>query len=96
MMYGNHMTTAWWILAGFGGLIVWGLILWVAFRVIAAARDRPAALGSTADASEVLDRRLARGEIGLDEYERIHSTLEVAASQSRDAIPSQPSAATPA
>ncbi|MFI4977258.1 MAG: hypothetical protein ACHQC8_01050 [Solirubrobacterales bacterium] len=96
MMYGNHMTTAWWILAGFGGLIVWGLILWFLFSLIAAVRDRRTTRGSTADAGEVLDRRLALGEIGLEEYERIHAALEAPASESRDATPNQPPATTPA
>jgi putative membrane protein len=95
-MYGNHMTTAWWILAGFGGVIVWRLILWAAFSLIAAGRDRRATRTSTADAREVLERRLALGEISLEEYDRIRTALAAYASDSREATPNQPPAATPA
>ncbi len=90
------MTTAWWILAGLGGLIVWGLLFWTLFSLISGVRDRHTRRDTPPGAGEALERRLARGEIGLDEYERIHTALQVPAGESRDATPNQPPAATSA
>ena len=61
-----------------GDLIVWGLIvavIWFAQdrRTRRHDRERPANIS----AAEILDRRLAFGEIATDEYVRLRTTLGV-------------------
>jgi len=75
MMYGNHMTTAWWIFASLGGLIVLGLVLWTLYSILSKLLNRDATHSSFTTASELLDRRLAAGEIDPDEYEQIRPAL---------------------
>jgi putative membrane protein len=81
-MYANHMSTAWWVLASLGGLIVLGLTLWTLYSVISSPHSKAATDASPATASEVLERRLAAGEIDTEEYEQIRSTINAAATPS--------------
>ena len=95
-MYANHMTTAWWILASLGGAIVWGLILWARFSLLSDLRDRRATRRPRATPGEMLEHRLAHGEIGLEEYERIRTALgasaTVRAGEPRDPAHNRPPA----
>jgi uncharacterized membrane protein len=93
-MYADHMSTAWWVLASLGGLVVLGLTLWTLYSVISGPHSRLAPSTSPATASELLDRRLAAGEISTDEYEQMRSTINARAtpppSECREATPNQP------
>lgn len=89
-MYWDHMNTGWWVLMSLGGVIVWGLIVWAALTIIREARDRRPDAAATASATEVLDQRLARGEIGVEEYHRIRDTLHGSATARRDSTPKPP------
>ena len=66
--YMHDMSWGWGILMMIGWLAVWALIIWGAVTVW---RDRT----PDRSAREVLDRRLAAGEISVDEYERLRSAL---------------------
>lgn len=74
-MYADHMNTGWWILAGLGGLIVWGLILWTLYDLVSRLLSRGSAPTARSTAGEVLERRLASGEIDQREYEQIRAAL---------------------
>ena len=78
-------------MAGWGwGMMMFGLIFWVALIVLAAWlvrtwSERGPAQSSTAShaatsAQELLDQRLARGEIDVDEYQHRHDALRGRAS----------------
>jgi putative membrane protein len=79
MYWGNHMTTGGWIFSIFGTLIILGLIV---AAIVWFIRDRGSqtASGGTQTASgesarAILDRRLARGELNLEQYNQLHATL---------------------
>ena len=66
-VYMHDMGWGWAILMTIAWLVLLGLLLGV---VLAAVRDRRGALPR-----EILDRRLAAGEIDLDEYERARTAM---------------------
>jgi uncharacterized membrane protein len=63
----NHMSWGWGILMTLGWVILLGLFVAV---LVSAMRDRG---GSSA--REVLDKRLAAGEISLEDYERARAAI---------------------
>jgi putative membrane protein len=71
-MYWDHMNGWGWLMMIFWSLIsigFFGLIAWFAVQWTNSRGTSPSQ-GSTKTARELLDERLARGEIDLDEYER--------------------------
>lgn len=68
----------WWFLMTIGMVAFWALVIYGIVRLV---RGRPSAPGEwsappPADPpEEILKRRLARGEITVEEYERLHVTL---------------------
>jgi uncharacterized membrane protein len=79
--YMHDMGWGWTILMTLGWLALLGLFLTV---VVAAVRDRRAP-----SAREVLDRRLAAGEITLDDYEQARTAMSP---DSADRTPAGPPA----
>ena len=72
----GHMDfdNGWWIVMGIGMILFWGLvILGVVWLVRELAQNRGGSAGSGGSgpnqAREILDRRLAEGEITVEEYE---------------------------
>ncbi len=58
-------------------LLFWGSLIWlVVWAVVRTTRAEPARSASTESARAILDRRLASGEIGADEYASTRRTLE--------------------
>jgi uncharacterized membrane protein len=66
-VYMHNMGWGWGLLMTLGWLIILALLVGVAF---AAIQDR-----RRESARDILDRRLAQGEISLDEYRRARSAL---------------------
>lgn len=66
-----------WLLGSFGMVVFWGLIIfgvWYAVTALArATRHHP---HGDDGARDVLDRRLARGEIDPDEYRRLRDLID--------------------
>lgn len=63
------------------GMLVWIVILGVIVWAVVQAANRnsqgaPAPPSSGASTREILDARLARGEIAVDEYKKLRETLE--------------------
>jgi uncharacterized membrane protein len=52
----------------------WGLVIWVVYAMIAAAR-KPGGEHSGGDARRIVDERLARGEIDAAEYRRLRDLI---------------------
>jgi uncharacterized membrane protein len=77
MYWGNHMGTGDWVFSIFGTLIILalivGLIVWL---VSPGSRSdtSPSAAGESARA--ILDRRLADGEITVEQYRQLRGALE--------------------
>ncbi|MEA2302227.1 MAG: hypothetical protein QOE44_2762 [Solirubrobacteraceae bacterium] len=74
MDWHNHMSSGAWVLSILGMTIMLALVavtvVWIAREV--GDRRRPLAAAS---GREILDRRLASGEIEADEYEQLRETL---------------------
>jgi putative membrane protein len=83
-MYWDHMNGWGWtmmvlwslIWIGFLGVVAWVAVQWARGGPATSAGGRPPT-GKTA--RELLDERLARGEIDLDEYQRRREALEAPA-----------------
>lgn len=77
MGWGNHMDdwgAGWWIAMALGMVLFWGLVIvgvvWLVRSVPWRADQRGAG------PIEILDRRLAAGEISADDYRERRETLE--------------------
>ena len=80
--YGNGMSWPQTLAMGVSWLILIGLIVWLVVRLLPSSGD-----GSTRNtgesALEILDRRLALGEIDLDAWQAQRSALVAAQSKNR-------------
>jgi|ERR1035437_10227719 uncharacterized membrane protein len=76
MYWGNHMGTGDWIFSVLGTLIILGLVVGLIVWAVSPRGDRggsAAAAGESARA--ILDRRLASGELTVEQYEQLRETL---------------------
>jgi len=85
MMYGNHMGGGGWAVSIIMTVILVGLIAAAIVWLVSRRRGSPPA--STGAAGEILDRRLASGEITSEQYEELRETL---GSSPRDQQPPSP------
>ncbi len=95
MYWGNHMSNGDWLFSILGTLIVLALIVAAIVWLVSAITDRGGS-GTTASSSsarEILDRRLASGELLVEQYERLRDTLNDAPSATRDPRPPSPAGA---
>jgi putative membrane protein len=72
--YGGHW--AWWQggLMWLGMIVFWGLLIWAAYALITNLTRKPGR-DSGDDPARILDQRLARGEIGAEEYQRLRDLI---------------------
>jgi uncharacterized membrane protein len=90
--YGEHMTTAGWIFMGLGMLIL--VVLIVALIVwIMSQRGKPdgGQPPPRMSAREVLDHRLASGEVTPDQYDLLREKLDAGAPPAADSPTAPPS-----
>ena len=73
--YGAHWM--WWqaSLMWAGMLVFLGVLFWGIYALIRSATRRPGGTEHEADARGILDERLARGEIGADDYQRLRDLM---------------------
>jgi putative membrane protein len=98
MMYWNgHMTTGGWVISILWTVIIFALIAGAIAWLVSELSGRNA---STADSSsegsarEILDRRLAKGELTIEQYRELRETIGgEALSSSREPLPSRPASA---
>ncbi len=85
MMYGGGMGSGWLLVALFWIALI-ALIIWLVVRLLPVKPSEPAAAEvsrpvahsvapSAEPALEILDRRLAAGELELDDYNTIRATI---------------------
>jgi putative membrane protein len=74
---------AWWqvSLMWVGMIAFWALLIWLVYALVTGAvgRGRQAGRGEERrgeDARRILDERLARGEIDIEEYQRLRDAIE--------------------
>lgn len=87
----NDVGWGWWLLMSLGMVVFWGLVI---YGVLLLARGGGSAVRGSGEPPEptespqqVLKRRLAAGEIGVDEYERLRALID---DEARSAPPSEP------
>jgi putative membrane protein len=70
----------WWLLMSVGMAAFWGLViygaLWLARSANSADRASAAPPGPTEPPEQILERRLASGEISIDEYETLRTVID--------------------
>jgi putative membrane protein len=98
MMYWNgHMTTAGWIIAVLWTVIILALIGGAIAWLASALSNRGAsAAGSPAEGSarEILDRRLAKGDLSVEQYRELRDEIGGEGSRSsHDPLSSRPASA---
>jgi uncharacterized membrane protein len=94
MYWGDHMSTGDWVFSLLGTLIVLALIVATIVWLVSALTDRgSAATASTPSAREILDRRLASGELTIEQYKQLSETLEDGQPARRDPQPPRPASA---
>ena len=66
-----------WLLGMLGMVAFWGLVIWGVWYVVTGQGHRPEHdRRPHADARQILDERLARGEIGSEEYLRVRGLID--------------------
>jgi uncharacterized membrane protein len=88
MGFGNHMSTGGWAVSIVAMLIILGLIVAMVIWLVSERRDRggsDSAAGETA--REILDRRLAGGELTAEQYQQLRETLSDGAHSTGGARP---------
>jgi putative membrane protein len=83
MMFWNGGGWAWWQagLMWLAMIAFWALLIWAIYALITSVTRRqdqpePDERRQPGDARRILDERLARGEIGTEEYRRLLDVLE--------------------
>lgn len=80
MWHMNDVGWAWWLLMSVGMVAFWGLVIYgvVSLARSANSADRASAAppGPTESPQQVLKRRLASGEISVDEYDTLRTVID--------------------
>jgi len=77
MMFWYGGGWAWWQagLMWVAMIAFWGLLIWGIYALITSATRKNAGKNHDGDAGAILDQRLARGEIGTEEYQQLRDAL---------------------
>jgi uncharacterized membrane protein len=88
MYWGNHMSTGGWIFSILGTLIILALIVGVIVWIVSEAGNRGSS--PAVSAREILDQRLARGEIAPEQYDQLREKLDAISAPSSEQRPTSP------
>ena len=91
MYWGNHMGTGDWIFSILGTLIILGLIVGLIIWTVSPnsrSQSSPDATGESA--REILDRRLANGELTAQDYKQLREALNDAPATTPNSHPREP------
>ena len=82
MWYWGGGGVAWWgwLVMSLGMVAFWGLVIWGVWALVTGLAARPTGTGPEdarrrGGAKQILDERLARGEIDADEYRRLRDLI---------------------
>lgn len=91
MYWGNHMGTGDWIFSILGTLIIIGLIVGLIYWAVSPSDGRESVASATGESPrEILDRRLASGELTVEQYEQLRETLSDSSTTTSDSRPRDP------
>jgi uncharacterized membrane protein len=85
MMYANNMGGGGWVVSIVGTLFIVALVIVAVVWFVSSRHSSP--LASTGSASEILDRRLASGEISSEHYHELRQTLSATTASGAPANP---------
>jgi uncharacterized membrane protein len=86
MYWGDHMSVGGWIFSILATLIILAIIIGLIVWVVSPA-SRSSATTTGESAREILDRRLACGELTVEQYEQLREALNGPASTTSDLRP---------
>jgi len=75
MYWGNHMSTGGWIFSILATLIFLALVIGLIVWVVSPANRSESATKAGESARQILDRRLASGELTVDQYDQLRDAL---------------------
>ena len=75
MWHMNNVGWAWWLLMSIGMVAFWGLLIYAVVMLVRGSAEKDNTRPSEPPQT-VLKRRLAAGEISVDEYEQLRDALE--------------------
>jgi putative membrane protein len=73
--YMHDVGSGWWLLMSVGMVAFWALVLYGVFLLVRSPASAAAGGPPPESPENVLERRLAAGEISVEEYDRLHRTL---------------------
>jgi putative membrane protein len=79
--YGGHWSSWQVILSWIGMIAFWAVLLWLVYFVVTRAIGRSDSATLQESARQILDARLARGEIDTDEYHRLRNAMTTSSEQ---------------
>jgi uncharacterized membrane protein len=91
MYWGNHMSTGSWIFSILGTLIILGLIVGLIVWIVSPnsrSDSSPDATGESA--REILDRRLASGELTAQDYKQLREAMNDGPAPTSSSQPREP------
>lgn len=71
-----------WLLGVFMMIAFWGLIIWGIWYLVSGSTRNDTRPAASVGAKEILDMRLARGEIDAGEYDRLRKLIDAPAGHS--------------
>ena len=74
--WSGHVHWWGWFLGAFGMVVFWGLIIGGVWYLLSGSVRQMGPPAPDRDAKRILDERLARGEIGPDEYRHLRDLIE--------------------
>jgi uncharacterized membrane protein len=93
MYWGNHMGTGDWIFSILGTLIIIGLIVGLIIWIVSPNSRSQSSPATGESAREILDRRLANGELTAQDYKQLREALNDAPATTPNSQPREPAGA---
>jgi putative membrane protein len=75
MYYMHDIGWEWWVVMSIGMIAFWGLVVYAIVWLVRSEASQPREQRPRERPDEVLERRLAEGEISIDEYNRLRETI---------------------
>lgn len=76
MWHMHDLGWGWWLLMSVGMVAFWALVLYGLFQLVRGGAPGRFTAADSEPPAEVLKRRLAAGQITVEEYERLRGVLE--------------------
>jgi putative membrane protein len=75
MFYMHNFGWGWWLVMSIGMVAFWGLVIYGIVLLVRGQSPERREEPPKESPEDVLKRRLAKGEVSIDEYEQLHATI---------------------